>query len=72
MSPRWGFGVYSKVEQTLEKPAFTQSRDFLHESRVAGRSLEKSAGARMASTSLSHRASIAVKRRPPAGPSALN
>jgi len=55
MSPLRGFAVHSKAEQTLEKPAFKQFREFLHDSRVAGRPLEKSAGARMASTSLSHR-----------------
>jgi len=63
MSPCWGFAVYSKMEQTLEKPAFTQSRDFLHDSRVVGRPLEKSAGARMASTSLRHRISTWLSQR---------
>jgi len=43
------------VEQTLVKPAFTQSREVLHHSRLAGRPLEKSAGARMTSISLRHR-----------------
>jgi len=46
MSPLRGFAVHSKVEQTLEKPAFMQFREFLHDSRVAGWPLEKSAGAK--------------------------
>jgi len=37
MSPLRGFAVHSKVEQTLEKPQFTPSRDFLHHSRLARR-----------------------------------
>jgi|GEM_PF-1543243 len=55
MSPLRGLAVNSRVEQPLEKLAFTQSREFFHDARLAGRPLEKSAGARMASTSLSHR-----------------
>jgi len=43
MSPLRGFAVHSKVDQALEKPAFTQFRELLHDSRVAGRPLEKSA-----------------------------
>jgi len=50
MLPRWGFAIHSKVEQTLEKPAFTQCREFLHDSPLAGRPLEKPDGARMTST----------------------
>jgi len=49
MPPLWGLAVHSKVEQALEKPAFMQFREFLHHSRMAGRLLEKSAGARMTS-----------------------
>jgi len=55
MSPLRGFAVNSRVDQPLVKPEFTQSREFFHDSRLAGRPLEKSAGIRMASTSLSHR-----------------
>jgi len=40
MSPLRGFAVHSKVEKTLEKPAFTQFREFLHDARLAGRPLE--------------------------------
>jgi len=37
-----------------------QFREFLHDSHLAGRPLEKSAGARMASATLSHRTSATL------------
>jgi len=49
MPPLRGFAIHSRVEQSLEKPSFTQFREFLHDSRAAGRPLEKSAGLRLGS-----------------------
>jgi len=43
MSPLRGFGAHPKVKQTLEKPAFTQLREFIHDAHLAGRLLGKSA-----------------------------
>jgi len=67
MSPLRGFAIHSKVEQTPVKPSFTQSREFLHDSRLAGPPLEKSAGLRLGSAAGFY---WAYKRRPLAGPSA--
>jgi len=66
--PYGGFAIHSKVKQTLEKPAFTQFREFLHDSRLAGRPLEKSAGARLGFGLAQPPCFFwPYKRRPPAG-----